>query len=139
MLKRMLISAAALLTIMTGTLVSATPAQAAAADCPSGLFCLFHHINWGAGRWQINPATTSKNVCWNYANSTFTDGYVVDNASASYIDKSPSKSYGIILYDRNDCTGTGSYSIPLGFGTNVPNLSTEGYYRAFGSYKLVQY
>lgn len=121
---------------MLGAVVGVAPARAAVADCPSNYFCLFRWVNYGAGRWQINPATAAVNSCVNLSTSRYTDGSVVNNSSASYVDNA-SASYTIVFYDWVDCNETGDRNqIFLGGGRN-PNLNAQGWYHRYTSFKLI--
>ena len=52
--------------------------------CPDDYICLYHWIEYGGGRWQAHPNNLD-GACWNLQNSTYTDGYNVNNTSGSLI------------------------------------------------------
>ena len=121
-------------TTMMGTVVGAVPARAAASDCPANYFCLFQWVNAGGGRWQINPDTAAKDSCWNFSNSTYTTGQVVNNTSASIVNKAGSN-YTIYFYDWINCNNSGdvtAYVLSRPF--DVPNLGN--WYHRFTSFSI---
>jgi hypothetical protein len=121
-------------TTMMGTVVGAAPAQAAASDCPANYFCLFHWVNYQGGRWQINPTTAVKDSCWNFSNSKYTTGYVVNNSSASIVNKA-STNYTIYFYDWVNCNNDGAVTAyVLSDDFTVAHL--DDWYHRFTSFSI---
>ncbi|MCO8274899.1 peptidase inhibitor family I36 protein [Actinoplanes sp. TRM 88003] len=128
--------------VMLGSVVGATPAQAVTA-CPNNYFCLYRWINWEAGRWQIPNNGTNWDRCWNLSNSTYTDGYNVDQTSASVINNTNlgDRPINISLYTGQNCTGASSSNRPetafrTGSYRQIANLNDVGYYHAFRSIRF---
>ncbi|MCY1139071.1 peptidase inhibitor family I36 protein [Actinoplanes sp. Pm04-4] len=93
--------------VLLGTVSGANPAQAATA-CPNNFFCLYHWVDQGGGRWQIENDGILEDKCVNLNGSRYTDGDVVAGTSASLINNTNSDDSinNIVLYSNSNCTGS---------------------------------
>lgn len=89
---------------MTGALLSASPAQAARADCPGNSFCLWVDANYAGTPWSIG-GSWSPGTCWNLPPS-------INNKASS---TGNNRAWGISLWDDANCTTWIGEIAPLGF------------------------
>jgi hypothetical protein len=108
--------------------------------CPTDYFCLYHWINYEGGRWQTHANFWNDFQCWNFAGSTFTDGYSVNNSSASLISNRYWAGWPktrIELYDWQGCNAGGQvwlvdHDSPT-FKTNLHTMYSPSAYHKFTS------
>jgi hypothetical protein len=136
------VSATILITTLGfGMAVSGPAAAADAGDCPTNYFCLYHWVEFGGGVTTILPSAHT-NQCVNLSDYYYSDGYNVNNTSASYYDKSTVFG-GLVMYDWVGCNpGGGQVTITTDVDDDVRDLSHYSYpnwYHRFGSFKFVAY
>lgn len=75
--------------------------------CPQDYVCLYHWVEYGAGRWQAHPNNLN-GTCWNFQNSHYTDGYNVNNTSGSMIvNRDGGIATWLGMYDWVNCNAGG--------------------------------
>lgn len=103
--------------------------------CPDDYVCLYHWIDYQGGRWQQHPNYLDGN-CWNFSGSTYTDGYNVNNTSASMVINrySPALRTWVGMYDWINCNAGGQVWAYDGSGIVLRNnLNDSGAYHKFTS------
>lgn len=110
--KRLLLAFAVLVGGL-GTLAVMSPAQAAAADCPSGMFCIWVDGNYSGARYQISTNSLIDGV----HNGVSLPDWIDDKGSALY-NRTNSDVY---VFDGGNCGSVGwNRLIPVGQRLTAP-------------------
>jgi len=102
--------------------------------CPDNYICLYHWIDYQGGRWQVHPNYTNDN-CWNLSGSEYTDGYNVNNTSASLVVNrySPGNPTWLGFYDWVNCNASGTvwayYASGIVLRNHLGETSPDAYHK----------
>lgn len=91
--------------------------------CPEAYVCLYHWINYEGGRWQTWPGNWPNNFCWDLSGSHYTDGYNVNNTSASMIiNRDAVAPLQMVMYNWVQCQSGGGLTV---YNANDPTFRTN--------------
>jgi hypothetical protein len=108
---------AALIMAIVATFTVTTPARAAAADCPAGLFCMWVDANYSGARYQVSWQTIIDGP-----NNGIVVGWITDIASSMY-NRTP---YTIRMHAHDNCGTLGwSRAVPAGQRLTAPGSAVN--------------
>lgn len=98
-----------------GAVASAVPAQAAYADCPSTMFCIWWDANYTGARWQISESSLIDSP-----NNGVYVGWIDDEGSSVY----NRTGHDIMMFDGANCGPIGwNRTIPTGTHWTAPGTA----------------
>jgi hypothetical protein len=100
MLKKFTSAFAAFVVATALLLLGGTPARAAYADCPSGMFCVWIDGNYSGARWQVSKATIIDSYP---ANGLALPSWIDDEGSSVY----NRTGYSVYVFDGSNCGPVG--------------------------------